>query len=62
MLNFTAIQQYVWNAISRDTHGSIMGMRVPLQWACWLEIVLISFITPNVSFMVRDEIHLKTAK
>lgn len=42
--------KYVWNA--RSPHLSpVMGMMVPSKYAAWLELVLISIVTPNASFI-----------
>mmetsp|Transcript_32700 Transcript_32700/g.45615 ORF Transcript_32700/g.45615 Transcript_32700/m.45615 type:complete len:101 (+) Transcript_32700:326-628(+) len=31
--------------------SNFYGMMVPLKYMCWLELVLISIITPNASFL-----------
>jgi membrane associated rhomboid family serine protease len=43
--------KYVWNTISPET-TNIMGMfKVPSKYAAWIELVLISLLTPNASFI-----------
>lgn len=42
--------KYVLNHNS-PTMTQIHGMAVPLKYACWLELVLASLISPNVSFV-----------
>lgn len=42
--------KYVWNA--RSPHlEPVMGFMVPSKYAAWLELVVISLITPNASFI-----------
>ena len=42
--------KYVLNCRSPEL-TNIHGIQVPLKHACWLELVLISLITPNASFV-----------
>ncbi len=43
--------KYVWNAQSHSQTSNVMGIPVPTRYAAWLELVLISLISPNVSFV-----------
>eukprot|EP01033_Poteriospumella_lacustris_P007985 gene7985-5746_t len=42
--------KYVWNILSPET-TSLMGFSVPSRYAAWFELVLISLVTPNASFI-----------
>lgn len=42
--------KYVWNSYSSD-RTSVMGIMIPTKHAAWLELILISIITPNASFI-----------
>jgi len=42
--------KYVWNHYSPGT-SSILGMSIPTKAACWAELVLISILNPNASFL-----------
>lgn len=42
--------KYVWNMQSAGT-SNVAGMSVPTQYAAWLELVLISVMSPNASFL-----------
>ena len=51
-VGFSAVlfcMKYIWNQLSPDT-SYIYGLVVPSKYAAWLECILISLITPNVSF------------
>ena len=37
--------------IDSSSSSSVYGMRVPLKYACWVELVVISLVTPNASFL-----------
>jgi rhomboid domain-containing protein 1 len=52
-VGFSAVlfsMKYVWNEISPGS-SNVMGFSVPTKWAAWVELVVISLLTPNVSFM-----------
>lgn len=42
--------KFVWNNLSPET-TNVMGISVPSRYAAWVELVIISLITPNVSFL-----------
>lgn len=42
--------KYIWNYMSPEV-TNVMGLSVPSKYAAWLELVLISLVSPNVSFM-----------
>jgi membrane associated rhomboid family serine protease len=42
--------KYVWNH-SASSSSNIMGINVPTKYAAWLELIVISVISPNVSFI-----------
>ena len=52
-VGFSAVlfgMKYVWNYLCPEVNN-IMGLRVPSKYAAWVELVLISLITPNASFV-----------
>ena len=42
--------KYVWNCLSPGT-SNLMGINMPSKYVAWAELVLISLLTPNVSFL-----------
>lgn len=42
--------KYVWN-YSAGSSTNIMGVNVPTKYASWLELILVSLLHPNVSFL-----------
>jgi rhomboid domain-containing protein 1 len=42
--------KYVWNHSASNT-SNVMGINVPTKYAAWLELIIISVISPNVSFI-----------
>jgi rhomboid domain-containing protein 1 len=53
MVGFSAVLfslKYVWNQ-KGSGDSNIMGINFPSKYAAWLELVLISMIHPNVSFV-----------
>jgi rhomboid domain-containing protein 1 len=42
--------KYVWNSSCRD-YTTVMGIQIPTKYAAWAELVLISIVTPNASFL-----------
>jgi rhomboid domain-containing protein 1 len=42
--------KYVLNATSPGS-SVVGGIAVPTRWAAWVELVLISLVTPNASFL-----------
>ena len=42
--------KYVWNSSCTD-YSCIMGINIPTRFAAWLELVLISVVSPNASFL-----------
>ena len=49
--------KYVWNYHSSrngNTHEAVYGIRLPLQYVCWVELILISMLHANVSFIGRS--------
>lgn len=53
MVGFSAVLfslKYVWNCKGSGS-SNIMGINFPTKYAAWLELVLISMIHPNVSFI-----------
>ena len=42
--------KYVWNSQSPGT-SHVMGMSIPSRYAAWLELVLISVLSPSASFL-----------
>jgi rhomboid domain-containing protein 1 len=53
MVGFSAVLfslKYVWNQ-KGSGDSNIMGINFPSKYAAWLELVLISLIHPNVSFV-----------
>jgi rhomboid domain-containing protein 1 len=43
--------KYVWNSQSPGSSTYVGGINVPTRYAAWLELVLISLMTPNASFL-----------
>ena len=43
--------KYIWNQGYSSETTYIMGMSVPTKYAAWIECLVISLITPNVSFV-----------
>jgi membrane associated rhomboid family serine protease len=42
--------KYVWNHSASNT-SNVMGINVPTKYAAWLELIIISVMSPNVSFI-----------
>jgi rhomboid domain-containing protein 1 len=43
--------KYVWNSQSPGSSTYVGGIQVPTRYAAWLELALISLMTPNASFL-----------
>jgi len=43
--------KYVWNSVSPMSTTNVMGINLPTKFAAWAELVVISLITPNASFL-----------
>ena len=43
--------KYIWNQAYSSEASYIMGISVPTKYAAWVECILISYMTPNVSFV-----------
>ena len=43
--------KYIWNQGYSTEYTYIMGMSIPTKYAAWVECILISYMTPNVSFV-----------
>jgi rhomboid domain-containing protein 1 len=42
--------KYVWNATGNG-YSVVMGIQVPTKYAAWLELVVVSIVTPQASFL-----------
>ena len=42
--------KYVWNRYA-DSNTNVFGISVPTKYAAWAELVMISLVTPNASFV-----------
>jgi len=43
--------KYVWNSVSPLSTTNVMGINLPTKSAAWVELIVISLLTPNASFL-----------